>query len=128
MKGCQFLLICMLAMLSTSADSLDTRPLPHYGSFAVNAATAGNSSAQIAVSAVRPRSPWTPRTTHADFADLSGVVVKDMRATSMFVQEQATKAGAPSGWLIALAAFGLVALQLRRKHKSLPQRRIVPYG
>jgi hypothetical protein len=30
--------------------------------------------------------------------------------------------------LIALAALGLIVLQLRHKHKSLPQRRITPYG
>ncbi len=58
----------------------------------------------------------------------SGDVLKDIRATTVFVQEQAIKAAAPNRWLIALAACGLIVLQLRRKHKSLPQRRIVPYA
>jgi hypothetical protein len=61
--------------------------------------------------------------TKAKLANLKADVVKDMRDTSAFVQEQAT----PSRWLIVLAGFGLVVIQLRRKHKSLPQRRIVSY-
>jgi hypothetical protein len=32
------------------------------------------------------------------------------------------------GWLMALAGAGLVVLQLRRKHKSLPQRPIIGYS
>ena len=127
MKRYQSLLICMLAMFSASADSSDSRPPPTGASSAVNsaAATAADFSAVAVLSAGRLRGPWT---TQASLADFSGDVVKDMRATSAFVQEQAAKAGAPNGWLIALAAFGLVALQLRRKHRSLPQRRIAPYG
>jgi hypothetical protein len=125
MKRCQSLLICVLVMLSASAESSDTRPLPPYASFAVSSATATavDSSAQTALSAGRLRGPWTPQ---ANFADFRSDVVKDVRATSDFVQEQATKAGTPDGWLIALAAFGLVALQLRRKHRPLPQTRIAP--
>jgi hypothetical protein len=125
MKRCQSLLICVLAMFSASADSSDTRPLPPYASFALNSATATavDFSAQNALSAGRLRGAWTPQ---ANVADFSSDVVKDVRATSVFVQEQATKAGTPDGWLIALAALGLVVLQLRRKHRSLPQRRIAP--
>jgi hypothetical protein len=129
MKRCESLLICVLAMYSASADSSDARPLPPYASLAVNSATASATatavdvSAQTALSAVRLRGAWTPQ---ANVADFSSDVVKDMRATSAFVQEQATKAGTPDRWLIALAALGLVILQLRRKHRSLPQRRIAP--
>jgi hypothetical protein len=63
-----------------------------------------------------------------NLADISGGVVKEMRTTSAFVQRHAAKAASIDGWLIALAGFGLVFLQLRRKHLSLPQRRIAPYG
>jgi hypothetical protein len=77
------------------------------------------------LSAGRLRGPWA---TQANFAGFGGDVVKDMKATSAFVQEQASKAGAPNRWLIVLAACGMVVLQLRRKHRSLPQRRIAPYG
>jgi hypothetical protein len=127
MKRCQTLLICVLAMFSARAESSDTRPLPPSASFAMNSAAASglDFSAQTALNAGRLRSPWTSQVT---FADLSGDVVKEMRATSVFVQEQATKAGTPNGWLITLAAFGLIVLQLRRKHRSLPQRRIAPYA
>jgi hypothetical protein len=117
MKRSQTLLICVLATFSASADSSDA-PLPPYASFAVNsaAATAVDFSAQTALSAGMLRGAWIPQT---NVVDLSSDVVKDMRATSVFVQEQAAKAGTPDCWLIALAALGLVVLQLRRKHRPL---------
>jgi hypothetical protein len=61
-------------------------------------------------------------------AHLKDDMVREVRATTTFVQEQANNAGNRSRWLTALAGCGLVMLQLRRKHKSLPQRRIAPYG
>jgi hypothetical protein len=134
MKRYQSLLICMLAVFSASADSSDSRPIPKHAASAVNSATAAMSaatataadfSAVSVLSAGRLRGPWAAQ---ANFAEFSGDVVKDVKATSAFVQEQAAKAGAPNGWLIVLAAFGMVVLQLRRKHRSLPQRRIAPYG
>jgi len=101
--------------------------MPPYASSAVSsaAATAADFSAVSVLSAGRLRGPWAAQ---ANFAEFSGDVVKDMKATSAFVKEQAAKAGAPNGWLIVLAAFGMIVLQLRRKHRSLPQRRIAPYG
>jgi hypothetical protein len=134
MKRYQSLLICMLAMFSASADSSNSRPAPPHPSSAVSSATAAVSSATVTaadfsavtvLSAGRLRGPWA---TQANFAGFGGDVVKDMKATSAFVQEQAAKAGAPNGWLIVLASCGMVVLQLRRKHRSLPQRRIAPYG
>jgi hypothetical protein len=134
MKRYQSLLICMLVMFSASADSSGSRPMPSSASSAVNSATSAVSSATVTaadfsaisvLSAGRLRGPWAAQ---ANFAEFSGDVVKDMKATSAFVQEQAAKAGAPNGWLIVLAAVGMVVLQLRRKHRSLPQRRIAPYG
>ena len=106
MKRCQSLLICVLVMFSAGADSSDIRALPPDASFVVNSATA----AAVDFS--------------AQTSDVVTDVVKDVRATSVFVQERASKAGTPDGWLIALAALGLIGLQLRRKHRSLPQRRI----
>ena len=126
MKRCQSLLICVLATFSASADSSDARPLPPpHASFAVNSATATavDVSAQTALSAAKLRGALTPQ---AKVADFSRDVVEDVKATTVFVQEQATKVAAPDRWLIALAALGLVVLQLRRKHRSLPQRRIAP--
>jgi hypothetical protein len=128
MKRCQSLLICALAISTASAHSTGARPLPPFASRAVYpaAATPGvDFTSRTTLSAGRLRGASA---TQSDFADFSDYMVKDIRATSVFVQEQAIKAGTPNGWLIALAAFGLVILQLRRKHKSLPQRRIAPYG
>jgi len=58
-----------------------------------------------------------------------------VRATSAFFHSEVTNAsGYPKasanydGWLMALAGAGLVVLQLRRKHKSLPQRPIIGYS
>ena len=131
MKRYQSLLICMLAMFSASADSSNSRSPPHASS-AVSSATAAVSSATVTAadfSAVTVLSAGRLRgATQANFAEFGGDVVKDMKATSAFVQEQAAKAGAPNGWLIVLASCGMVVLQLRRKHRSLPQRRIAPYG
>ena len=127
MKRCQSLLICVLVMFSAGADSSDIRALPPDASFVVNSATAAavDFSAQTALNAGKLRGAWTPQANVADFSsDVVTDVVKDVKATSVFVQERASKAGTPDGWLIALAALGLIALQLRRKHRSLPQRRI----
>jgi hypothetical protein len=126
MKRCQSLLICVLAMFGASAHSSDTRPRPPHASLALNsAAVSADFSSQTALNAGRLLGPSTAQ---ANFADLSGDMVKDLRATSDFVEEQAAKAATPNRWLIMLAALGLIVLQLRRKHKSLPQRRIAPYG
>jgi hypothetical protein len=125
MKRCQSLLICVLATFSASADSSDARPLPPHASFAVNSATAAavDVSAQTALGATKLRGALAPQ---AKVADFSRDVVEDVKATTVFVQEQATKVATTDRWLIALAALGLVVLQLRRKHRSLPQRRIAP--
>jgi hypothetical protein len=62
------------------------------------------------------------------FADLKDDVAQEVRDTTAFVKQQANTPRNRSRWLTALAGCGLVLLQLRRKHKSLPQRRIAPYG
>lgn len=126
MKRCQSLLICALAIFSATANSTGTRPLPPLASRAAYPPSASvDYTAQTTVHAGRLRSVSSTQT---HLGDLGVDMVKDIRETSAFVQEQAIKAGTPNGWLIALAACGLVVLQLRRKHKSLPHRRIPPYG
>jgi hypothetical protein len=122
MKRCQSLLICALAMFGAGAHGSDTRSLPPHVPFVVNSASASaDFSAQTALNAGRPQGPSAAQ---ASFGDM----VKNLRATSYFVGKQAAKAATPNRWLITLAALGLIVLQLRRKHKSLPQRRIAPYG
>jgi hypothetical protein len=64
----------------------------------------------------------------AKLSGLKGTVVKEMRATKAFVQKTVAKDEAADGRLMILAALGLIVLQLRRKHKSLPQRQIAPYA
>lgn len=62
-----------------------------------------------------------------NFPNIKGATAKELGATSAIVQQEVHKAGALDDWLIVLAVFGLIVLQLRHKHKSLPQRRITPY-
>ncbi len=63
-----------------------------------------------------------------NFPTLKASMVKDLGRTYAASETDARKSGALDGWLIALAAFGLIVLQLRHKHRSLPQRRITPFG
>jgi hypothetical protein len=51
-----------------------------------------------------------------------------MRATKAFVKENVVKQESVDRKLMLLAAIGMIVLQLRRKHKSLPQRQIAPYA
>lgn len=55
-------------------------------------------------------------------------VVNEMRATKAFVKENVVKEEDADRGLMLLAAIGMIVLQLRRKHKSLPQRQIFPYA
>jgi len=57
-----------------------------------------------------------------------GTVVKEMRATKAFVKENVVKEESVDRKLMLLAAIGMIVLQLRRKHNSLPQRQIAPYA
>jgi hypothetical protein len=127
MKSCQLFLICLLGAAHASASNSETVAQPPV-------AFVASSSANMRTSEFTARSvPKTAKLHHkptaqANLADIGGKVVKDMRAGSAFVQGRVVKAGAADSWLVALAALGLVFFQLRRKHKSLPQRRIAPYA
>lgn len=59
---------------------------------------------------------------------LRGAVVKEMRATKAFVKAAVVKEEGTDRGLMLLVAIGMIVLQLRRKHKSLPQRQIAPYS
>ena len=65
---------------------------------------------------------------HSELRALKGAVVSEMRATKAFVKENVVKEQAADKGLMLLAAIGMMVLQLRRKHKSLPQRQIAPYA
>ncbi len=134
MKSLRLFLVCMLAAASAAAANSESRMHSPHASFTKHAAhvSAIDFSAQAALNG-----SMLPLTTdmllgsaaaRINFSDFRGDVERDVRATSAFVRKQAAKARAHDGRLIALAACGLVVLQLRRKHKSLPQRRIAAYG
>jgi hypothetical protein len=44
------------------------------------------------------------------------------------VKDNVVKEGSTDRGLMIVAAVGMIVLQLRRKHKSLPQRPIAPYA
>ncbi len=124
MKRGESLLIGLLAIFGASADSLDLRPPPH----APQGASISDRPVQISSAGLGARWQRDRQATGGRLAHLKDDMVREVRATTTFVQEQANNAGSRSRWLTALAGCGLVMLQLRRKHKSLPQRRIAPYG
>jgi hypothetical protein len=127
MKSCKLLLVCLFAAAYTSAGASDAQNQQAVGSSWVDSesASAENSPAPTLP---KPSKHGRNPTLRSSLSSIKGGVVKEMRATSTFVQQEAAKPGALDDWLIVLAALGLIVLQLRRKHKSLPQRRITPYG
>jgi hypothetical protein len=111
-------------MSGANADGWDSQPATNAPSTTNVTPTQSSQSADV-----RGKTSPSARAKAKAKAKLKGLkadVVKDVRATTAFVQQQ-TDATTPSRWLIGLAAFGLVLIQLRRKHKSLPQRRIAQY-
>ena len=121
------MLICLFTAAYTSAGASDAQNQQAVGSFSVDSesVSAVNSPAS---NLPKPSKHGRNPTLRSSLSNIKGGVVKQMRATSSFVQEEAAKPGTLDDWLIVLTAFGLIVLQLRRKHKSLPQRRITPYG
>jgi hypothetical protein len=127
MKSYQLLLICLFATAHASANNSDALTPPVVASLASTSASAPAVRFSSKSAPMQSRLRHKP-TTQASLSTIGGGVVKEMKATSAFVEQHAAKARTFDSWLIALAAFGLVILQLRRKHKSLPQRQIAPYA
>ena len=120
------LLLCIAAMSGPFSSAAVGR--------ASNASSASNSAGGNVVdaqtSAVKHgQVKQTPRQAHNNnnLAGLKGTVVNEMRATKAFVKENVKEGGTDRG-LMLVAAVGMIVLQLRRKHKSLPQRPIAPYA
>jgi hypothetical protein len=126
MKRWQLFLVCLSVSALSSANNSVVRTQPGAVPFSMTSANVPAMGFPVQT-APAPNNHHHRELPRATLADIGGGVVKEMKTTSSFVQQRAAKAGATDGWLMALAAFGLVFLQLRRKHKSLPQRRIVPY-
>src|ERR1700742_1070087 len=100
---------------------------------ASNPSTAANSTGGSSVEAGGPaakrgHAKQTARQPQSNLSGLKGTVVSEMRATKAFVKENVVKSGSTDRGLMLLAATGMIILQLRRKHKSLPQRPIAPYA
>jgi hypothetical protein len=127
MTSRKLLVIFLLVAACTGASASDAQNQQGAGSLSADSES---------VSAVNSPAPTLPKpskhgrnpTLRSSLSNIKGGVVKEMRETSTFVQQQAAKPGALDDCLIVLAALGLIVLQLRRKHNSLPQRRIAPYG
>jgi hypothetical protein len=131
MKRLHFLLICLFvtvhtnASARTSAISSDAQTQQAVASSGISSTTltTADSSAQTVPSSIQHKP-----VAHARLSKIKRGVVKEIKATTAFVQQQAVKTETSDRRLIALVLIGLIVLQLRRRHKSLPQRRIVPYG
>lgn len=125
MKNCKLLLVWLIAAAYASPISSDAQTQQAVGANTAESLSGVNSPPPIVPKPVKHgRNPVL----RGHFPNTKDGMVKEMRATSTFVQQEAAKRGALDDWLMALAAFGLIVLQLRHKHKSLPQRRITPHG
>jgi hypothetical protein len=127
MKSCKWMLICLFVAAYANANSTDAQTQQAVGSVAISPVPPPTVDSP-AQTVPKPGKRGRNQAARGSLSYIKRGVVKEMRATSAFVQQQAANTETLDGWLMALAAFGLIALQLRRKHKSLPQRRITPYG
>jgi hypothetical protein len=127
MTSRKLLVICLLAAAYTGAHASDAQNQQAVGSIAIDSQSPSgvNSPAQTVP---KPSNHGRNPALRSNLSNIKRGVVKEMRATSAFVQQEAAKPGTLDDWLIVLAALGLIVLQLRRKHKSLPQSRIARYG
>jgi hypothetical protein len=119
------ILICIAAISSQSSTAAVGQPsiVP----------TADNSVSKVALegpapAAQRGHAKRPAVRAQGNFDGIKGTVVKEMRATKAFVKENVAKEDSVDRKLMLLAAIGMIVLQLRRKHKSLPQRQIAPYA
>lgn len=131
MKRFHFLLVGLFVTVNsnahTSAIKSDAQTQQAVGASANNSTTLTKADSAAQSAPVGSKIQHKP-VARAGLSKIKSGVVKEIKATSAFVQQQAANAETTDGRLIALVLVGLVVLQLRRKHKSLPQRRIVPYG
>jgi hypothetical protein len=93
-----------------------------------NTSGSGTSLEDQAPAVKRGHGKQSARQPQNNLTGLKGTVVSEMRATKAFVKENVVKPGSTDRALMLLAATGMIVLQLRRKHKSLPQRPIAPYA
>jgi hypothetical protein len=119
------ILICIAAIFSPS-NTVAT-------DYKSNGATLNNKASKVALEIPAPAAQHahgrqTAPRAQGNSGGFRGTVVKEMRATKAFVKENVGKQESADRGLMLLAAIGMIILQLRRKHKSLPQRQISPYA
>ncbi len=128
MKHRKLILVRLIAIAGATAFASDAQTQQPVGPMSITAESLSSvtSPAQFMPKPIRH---GRNQVLQGSFPSLKGGMVKEMGATtSAMVEQETQKKGALDNWLIALAALGLIVLQLRHKHKSLPQRRITPYG
>jgi hypothetical protein len=119
------ILICITAISSPCSTAAIGHP--SYGPTADNSVRGGALEGP-APAAQRVDGKQTVLRAQGNLDGFRGTVVEDMRATKAFVKENVVKEESADRRLLLLAAMGMIVLQLRRKHKSLPQRQIAPYA
>ena len=119
------ILICIAAISGPCAGAAVARTS---NDSTASSSIGGSALADQATAAKRAHAKRTARKPQSSLSGLKGTVVREMRATKAFVKENVVKPGSTDRGLMLLAAAGMIVLQLRRKHKSLPQRPIAPYA
>ena len=119
------ILICIAAIASSSSTVAVGQP--SFGPTADNSVS-GVALKGPAPGAQRVHAKQATLRTQGNFDGIKSTVVKEMRATKAFVRENVIKEESVDRKLMLLAAIGMIVLQLRRKHNSLPQRQIAPYA
>jgi hypothetical protein len=119
------ILICVAAI--SSPCSTAAMGQPSFGPTA-DSSVSGIALKDPSPAARRVHGKQTALRAQGNLDGFRGTVVKEMRATKAFVKENVGKEESADRGLMLLAAIGMILLQLRRKHKSLPQRQIAPYA
>jgi hypothetical protein len=127
MKNCRSVLVRLVAAAYAIAICPDAQTQQSAGPSSI-AATSLSGVNSYPLMMPKPIRHGRNQVLQGNFPSIKGGMVNQMGATSAMVQQEAHKTGALDDWLIVLAGLGLIVLQLRHKHKSLPQRRITPYG
>jgi hypothetical protein len=112
----------------SSASSMVAIGNPSYSPIADSSVGGGIVLERPAPAAQRVQGKQPTLRPQANLTGFRGTVVKEMRATKAFVKKNVVKEPSADSWLMLLAAIGMIVLQLRRKHNSLPQRQIAPYA
>jgi hypothetical protein len=127
MKSCHLFLILVVAMFGTNAESVEKPFTMTSVSVPAPLPTELNSKGSATFGLLARNDLYGPVGAPGLFADLRQDVVHDVRVTRALIHKGAAKVSKYDGWLLLLAAIGLIVLQLRRTQRLLPQRSIIAY-